>query len=115
MYLYYYLGKLMISQEDIVELEFGDHSKSIEDDVTNMLDEKYEQINHARFEKYIGLNRIFVCVVLQILNPTKKVIMHDEERQKRRVFPILKNTMNVFHDKKNRVTRIRCNSIKKIE
>lgn len=105
----------MSTKEDIIELEFGNHSGLEYDDITNMLDDKCEQINCHVFDKYIGLNRIFVSIMLQILNPTKKVIMHDEERSKRHFIPMMKNTINIFHNKKNRVTKIRCNSIKKIE
>lgn len=107
----------MSTHGDIIELEFGIHSKEAQqdDDITNMLDENCEQINSHVFDKYIGLNRIFVCLVLQILNPTKRVVMHHEEKRKRHFIPIMKNTINIFHNGKNRVTKIRCNSIKKIE
>lgn len=85
------------------------------DDITIMLNERCEQIKHAVFEKYIGRNRIFVCLLLQLLNPTKRVIMHDEEKQKRYCSPLMQNTINVFHNAKHRVTKIRCNSVKKID
>jgi hypothetical protein len=97
---------------DNIELEFG--NQDYDDDMTIMLDEKCQQTNHAIFEKYIGLNIYLVCIILQLLNPSKRVLMYNEGKIEKHSIPS-KNAIIVFYNSKNKVTKIRYNSIKKIE
>lgn len=103
----------METLEDNIELEFGNQEHD-DDDMINMLDEKCQQSNHGVFEKYIGLNRVFVCIILQLLNPTKRVLMYNEGRIEKHSIP-MKNAIIIFYNSKNKVTKIRFNLIKKIE
>jgi len=84
-------------------------------DMTDMVDERCEQINHQHFQKYIGLNRYFVFILLALLNPRKQIMMFSKKYISCFLVPFQKNTINIVYDEENKVVKIRHNSIKKIE
>jgi hypothetical protein len=108
-----------MNYEEFIEMEQSIHLNP--NPKSHGSDEYCYDINHERFEKYIGLNRFVVCILLQILNPSKRVIMYNQEKimrpysQAHTLFPLLKNTINIFYNCNNKVIKIRCNSVKKIE
>lgn len=83
-------------------------------DMTDMIDERCEHINQ-HFQKYIGLNRYFVFILLAILNPRKQIMMFSKKYISCFLVPFQKNTINIVYDEENKVVKIRHNSIKKIE
>ena len=84
-------------------------------DTMDMIDERCEQINHQIFQKYVGLNRYVVFIVLSLLNPRKQIMMFSKKYLSCFLVPFQKNTINIVYDDDNKVIKIRYNSIKKIE
>jgi len=84
-------------------------------DMTDMIDDRCLQINHEHFQKYIGLNRYFVFILLSLLNPRKQIMMFSKKYISCFIIPFQKNTINIVYDNDNNVVKIRYNSIKKIE
>ena len=84
-------------------------------DMTDMIDDRCEQINHQRFQKYIGHNRYLVFILLALLNPRKQIMMFSKKYISCFILPFQKNTINIVYDNDNNVVKIRYNSIKKIE
>ena len=86
------------------------------DDIqTIILDETYEKINHTHFQKYLGVNRYLVFFLLKLFNPTKNIVMYNKEYLARFIVPITKNTINIIYNHQNKVLKITCNTMKKIE
>lgn len=101
-------------KEQEVTVVLNDYDDS-HDDVTNILNEQYKQMNHTHFQKYIGLNRYFVCLFLSFINPRKRVFMYSKQYISRFVVPFMKNVIIIVYNEQNKVVKIRYNTIKKIE
>lgn len=99
-----------MTYKDLLEFETDDDNNDFHFNVA-------QEVNHTCFEKYIGKHIFFVCIILQILNPKKRIILHEHKIKYHNRTHFFQNpkTINVFYNEKKRVTKIRLETDEKIE